>query len=112
MVTKFMICNVVSICAASDTKTPDNSRTNVRLPVSGSCLQRCICDDILRCFVKTEYNRDAFHYSADEMRVLAELVGLSVRVIGEWNHPHAQQMLVFFPVKANAGLTAHLNPTR
>jgi hypothetical protein len=65
-------------------------------------------NDILRCFVKTEYNRDPFRYSADEMRVLAEL---AVRVIGEWNHPRAQQMLVFFPVKANAGLTAHLNPT-
>ena len=62
--------------------------------------------------MKTEYNRDAFHYSADEMRVQAELAGLWVRVIVEWNHPHARQMLVFFLVKANAGLTAHLNPTR
>jgi hypothetical protein len=67
---------------------------------------------ILRCFVKTEYNRDPFHYSADEMRVLAEPAGLSVRVIGEGNHLRAQQILVFFPVKANAGLPAHLNPTR
>ena len=63
-------------------------------------------------FVKTEYNRDPFRYSADEMRVLAELAGLSVRLISEWNHPRAQEMLMFFPVKANAGLTAHLNPTR
>jgi hypothetical protein len=30
--------------------------------------------------VKTEYNRDPFYYSADEMRVLAELAGPSVRV--------------------------------
>jgi cyclopropane fatty-acyl-phospholipid synthase-like methyltransferase len=45
--------------------------------------------------VKTEYDRDPFHYSIDEMRMLAEDAGLSVRVIGQWNHPRAQQMLVF-----------------
>ena len=45
--------------------------------------------------VKTEYGRDPFHYSTDEMRMLAEDAGLSVRVIGQWNHPRAQQILVF-----------------
>jgi hypothetical protein len=45
--------------------------------------------------VKTEYDRDPFHYSTDEMRILAEDAGLSVRVIGHRNHPRAQQMLVF-----------------
>jgi cyclopropane fatty-acyl-phospholipid synthase-like methyltransferase len=45
--------------------------------------------------VKTEYDRDPFHYSADEMRAMAKLASLSIEIIGEWNHPRGQQMLVF-----------------
>ena len=45
--------------------------------------------------IKTEYDRDPFHYSADEIRALARLTKLSVEVIGEWNHPRAQQMVIF-----------------
>jgi ubiquinone/menaquinone biosynthesis C-methylase UbiE len=47
--------------------------------------------------VKTEYDRDPFHYSADEMRAMAKLAGLAVEIIGEWDHPRAQQMVVFSP---------------
>ena len=45
--------------------------------------------------VKTEYDRDPFHYSADEIRAMAKLVNLSAEIIGDWNHPRAQQMVMF-----------------
>lgn len=45
--------------------------------------------------VTTEYDRDPFHYSLDEIRVMATLANLSVEVIGYWNHPRGQQMLLF-----------------
>ena len=45
--------------------------------------------------IKTEYDRDPLHYSADEIRALARLTELSVEMIGEWNHPRAQQMVMF-----------------
>jgi ubiquinone/menaquinone biosynthesis C-methylase UbiE len=45
--------------------------------------------------VKTEYDSDPFHYSADEIRGMAKLANLSVEIIGDWNHPRAQQMLMF-----------------
>jgi SAM-dependent methyltransferase len=45
--------------------------------------------------VKTQYDSDPFHYSADEIRGMAKLANLSVEVIGDWNHPRAQRMLMF-----------------
>jgi cyclopropane fatty-acyl-phospholipid synthase-like methyltransferase len=45
--------------------------------------------------VKTQYDSDPFHYSPDEVRAMAKLTNLSVEVIGDWNHPRAQQMVMF-----------------
>ncbi len=45
--------------------------------------------------VTTHYDRDPFHYSTDEIRAMAGLACLSADVIGEWNHPRAQQMVRF-----------------
>jgi hypothetical protein len=45
--------------------------------------------------VKTEYDRNPFHYSVQEMRAMAKLADLSVEFIGEWNHPRGQEMLAF-----------------
>jgi SAM-dependent methyltransferase len=45
--------------------------------------------------VKTQYDCDPFHYSADEIRGMTKLANLSVEVIGDWDHPRAQQMLMF-----------------
>ena len=47
--------------------------------------------------VKTEYDRDPFHYSPDEIRTMAKLANLRAEIIGDWNHPRAQQMLMFLP---------------
>ena len=46
--------------------------------------------------IRTEYDRDPFHYSEDEIRAMAKLANLSVEIMGDWNHPRAQQMLMFF----------------
>lgn len=46
--------------------------------------------------ITTHYDRDPFHYSGEEIEGMARLAGLSVEVIGEWNHPRAQQMVRFF----------------
>lgn len=45
--------------------------------------------------IKTEYDHDPFHYSTGEIQAMAQLADLSVEVIGEWNHPRAQQMVTF-----------------
>jgi cyclopropane fatty-acyl-phospholipid synthase-like methyltransferase len=45
--------------------------------------------------VKTQYDRDPFHYSMDEIRAMATLANLSVEIISDWSHPRAQQMLMF-----------------
>jgi SAM-dependent methyltransferase len=46
--------------------------------------------------VKTQYDCDPFHYSLDEIRAMAKLTDLSAEIIGDWNHPRAQQMLMFY----------------
>jgi SAM-dependent methyltransferase len=43
----------------------------------------------------THYDCDPFHLSYDEIRIASELAGLSVTLIGEWNHPRDQKMLEF-----------------
>lgn len=45
--------------------------------------------------IVTHYDRDPFHYSFEEMEIMAKLTNLSVTLIGEWNHPRDQRMLVF-----------------
>jgi SAM-dependent methyltransferase len=47
--------------------------------------------------VQTQYDRNPFHYSRDEIRAMAELANLSAEIIGEWNHPRGQQMVIFLP---------------
>ena len=47
--------------------------------------------------VQTQYDRNPFHYSRDEIRAMAELANLSAEIIGEWNHPRGQQMVMFLP---------------
>ncbi len=46
--------------------------------------------------VVTNYDRDPFHYSFDEMSFMASVAGLKINLIGEWNHSRNQQMLEFF----------------
>lgn len=45
--------------------------------------------------VRTYYDADPFHYSVAEIEHLASLAGLRTEVIGDWNHPRAQQMVRF-----------------
>jgi ubiquinone/menaquinone biosynthesis C-methylase UbiE len=47
--------------------------------------------------VQTQYDRNPFHYSADEIRAMAELANLSAEIIADWNHPRGQQMVMFLP---------------
>ncbi len=46
--------------------------------------------------ITTNYDRDPFHYSLEEMSWMARLAGLEVNLIGEWQHPRNQQMLEFY----------------
>lgn len=43
----------------------------------------------------THYDQDPFHYSFAEISELASRCGLSATLLGEWNHPRAQQMVMF-----------------
>lgn len=45
--------------------------------------------------VVTNYDRDPFHYSLAEITSMANLAGLKVNLIGDWNHPRNQQMVEF-----------------
>ena len=45
--------------------------------------------------ITTNYDRDPFHYSLEEMSFMAHIAGLEVNLIGDWNHPRNQQMLEF-----------------
>jgi cyclopropane fatty-acyl-phospholipid synthase-like methyltransferase len=47
--------------------------------------------------VQTQYDRNPFHYSRDEIRAMAELAHLSAEIIGEWSHPRGQKMVMFLP---------------
>jgi cyclopropane fatty-acyl-phospholipid synthase-like methyltransferase len=48
--------------------------------------------------ITTNYDHDPFHYSFEEISLIAELCGLKARLIGSWNHPRAQQMIEFMHV--------------
>lgn len=45
--------------------------------------------------ITTYYDKNPFHYSFFEMQQLAEMANLSVKYIGDWNHPRNQKMLCF-----------------
>ncbi len=45
--------------------------------------------------ITTNYDADPLHYSFSEMEALASGAGISVELIGEWQHPRDQQMLCF-----------------
>ncbi|MBU0689902.1 MAG: class I SAM-dependent methyltransferase [Gammaproteobacteria bacterium] len=45
--------------------------------------------------VVSYFDRDPFHYSADEFDEIAHQAGLSMRYIGNWGHPRDQRMLGF-----------------
>ena len=46
--------------------------------------------------ITTNYDRDPYHYSVEEMSFMARIAGLEVNLIGEWQHPRNQQMLEFY----------------
>ncbi|MEH1918614.1 class I SAM-dependent methyltransferase [Nostoc sp.] len=43
--------------------------------------------------ITTFYDSDPFHYSPDELKMLAENAGLCVELIGDWEHPRSQKMV-------------------
>jgi len=43
----------------------------------------------------TFFDRDVFHYSFSEMKIMAEAAGLRVDYVGDWGHPRSQKMLCF-----------------
>ncbi len=45
--------------------------------------------------IVTYHDRDPFHQSIDQMQALADAAQLSMTLIGDWNHPRDQKMLVF-----------------
>jgi SAM-dependent methyltransferase len=45
--------------------------------------------------VTTNYDSDPFHFSYEEVRVLAENAGLVASLVGDWHHPRSQKMLCF-----------------
>ena len=45
--------------------------------------------------VFTNYDCDPFHYSLEEIDWMANIVGLKVSLMGDWNHPRNQKMLEF-----------------
>ncbi len=45
--------------------------------------------------VTTQYDADPFHNSFSEVHDLAAECGLAARLIGPWNHPRDQRMMVF-----------------
>lgn len=44
---------------------------------------------------KTNYDSDPYHYSKEEIEIMAKLAGLKVQVIGDWKHPRNQKMVKF-----------------
>jgi hypothetical protein len=43
--------------------------------------------------ITTNFDSDPFHYSFCEIEWLADISGLSARLIGDWNHPRNQMMI-------------------
>ena len=51
--------------------------------------------------VVTNLDSDPFHYSFSEIQWLARIAGLSAELIGDWNHPRNQQMLLLSTANAD-----------
>jgi SAM-dependent methyltransferase len=49
----------------------------------------------------TNLDSDPFHYSFSEIEWLARIAGLSAELIGDWNHPRNQQMLLLSMAKSD-----------
>ncbi len=45
--------------------------------------------------IVTNYDSDPFHYSKDELELMATLANLEVSIIGDWGHPKNQKMAAF-----------------
>lgn len=45
--------------------------------------------------ITTHFDQDPFHYSMEEIQLMARHCGLQAELIGEWDHPRAQQMVLF-----------------
>ncbi len=45
--------------------------------------------------ITTHFDQDPFHYSFEEVNDMASKCGLSAVLIGAWEHPRAQQMVMF-----------------
>ena len=45
--------------------------------------------------IVTNYDRDPFHYSTEEIELMAGLAGMKVEIVGRWDHPRDQRMAVF-----------------
>ena len=45
--------------------------------------------------IESRYDSDPFHYSVQEIRMLADLAGLKAEYIGDWRHPRNQRMAAF-----------------
>jgi len=45
--------------------------------------------------ITTHFDQDPFHYSMAEIDIMAKHCGLAATLIGEWDHPRAQQMVSF-----------------
>lgn len=43
----------------------------------------------------TRYNQNPFHYSFDEITMMAAIARMKARYIGNWNHPRGQIMVSF-----------------
>jgi SAM-dependent methyltransferase len=50
--------------------------------------------------VTTFYDSDPFHYSHDELKMLAANAGLLVELIGDWEHPRSQKMVCYSHLRA------------
>lgn len=50
---------------------------------------------------QTHYHRDIFHYAAEEMVWMGRLAGLEARVVGDWGHPRAQQLVIYRPASGS-----------
>jgi SAM-dependent methyltransferase len=50
--------------------------------------------------VTTFYDSDPFHYSHDELKMLAANAGLLVELIGDWEHPRSQKMACYSHLRA------------
>ena len=45
--------------------------------------------------IKTNPDRDPYHYTLEQMEALARKAGLRITYIGNWHHPRSQNMLLF-----------------